>query len=305
VNKFHGKWLMAVLLSQIGYFAVIVFIISSMLVMGLNVTIHDLLSPLQDKGLIILSLLANFVVVPLFAFVLIYIFPLSSGLAAGLILVSIAAGAPSTPKVAEFTGGNIAFAVSLTLLMTVLTIVLMPFLVPYILEGIGMNPAKVAFNLVMFMLIPIIAGIMLRSRVPGVAGRMLPVLELISNASIGVIFLTFGILFFAHLKDLFGGPGGLEVAMIAVLFTVGALLIGYAMGGPDRSNRGVLAFGTGFRNITAVLVVITASYSSLDNDVLLMVLMVTIFSVIIVSAIVGLILKKRMDAEKRAGGMGS
>jgi predicted Na+-dependent transporter len=77
------------------------------------------------------------------------------------------------------------------------------------------------------------------------------------------------------------------------------------MGGPDRSNRGVLAFGTGFRNITAVLVVITASYSSLDNDVLLMVLMVTIFSVIIVSAIVGLILKKRMDAEKRAGGMGS
>lgn len=296
---------MAGILSQIGYFAVIVFIISSMLVMGLNVTIRDLLSPFRDRKLIFLSLLANFVVVPLFAFVLIYLFPLSSGLATGLLLVSIAAGAPSTPKVAEFTGGNIAYAVSLTLLMTILTIILMPFLVPYLMEGVGMNPTKVAVNLVMFMLIPILAGIVVRDRLPGVAGRALPVVELISNASIGVIFLTFGILFFAHLKELFGGPGGLEVAMIAIIFTVGALLIGYLMGGPDRSNRGVLAFGTGFRNITAVLVVITATFSSLDGDIILMVLMVTVFSVIIVSAIVGLILKKRMDAEKRAGGQGS
>jgi predicted Na+-dependent transporter len=296
---------MAGILSEIGYFAVIIFIISSMLVMGLNVTIRDLLSPFHDKKLIILSLLANFVVVPLFAFLLIYLFPLSSGLATGLVLVSIAAGAPSTPKVAEFTGGNIAYAVSLTLLMTILTIVLMPFLVPYLMEGVGMNPTKVAVNLVIFMLIPILAGIVMRNRVPGVAGRILPACELISNASIGVIFLTFGILFFAHLKDLFGGPGGLEVALIAILFTVGALLIGFLMGGPDRNNRGVLAFGTGFRNITAVLVVITATYSSLDNDILLMVLMVTIFSVIIVSAIVGLILKKRMDAGKSAGGTGS
>jgi len=88
--------------------------------MGLNVTIHDLLSPLHNKRLMILSLLANFVLVPLFAFILIYIFPISVEFAIGLMLVSIAAGAPSTPKVAEFTGGNIAYAVSLTLLMTIL-----------------------------------------------------------------------------------------------------------------------------------------------------------------------------------------
>ena len=252
---------MAGILPTIGYIAVLVFIITSMLVMGLNVTISDLLTPLHNKRLIILSLLANFVVVPLLAFVLIYIFPISSGLAAGLMLVAIAAGAPSTPKVAQFTGGNIAYAVSLTLLMTILTIVLMPFLVPLIMEGVGMNPTKVAVNLVVLMLIPILAGILMRSRVPRAAGRVLPVVEVISNASIGVIFLTFGIIFFAHLTDIFGGPGGLEVALIAILFTVGALLIGWLMGGPD--NRSTLAFGTGFRNVTAALVVITASFSEL------------------------------------------
>ena len=294
---------MAGLLYQIGYLAVILFIVTSMLVMGLNVTIRDLLSPLHNKKLIILSLLANFVVVPLFAFALIYIFPISAGLAAGLILVAIAAGAPSTPKVAEFTGGNIAYAVALTLLMTILTIVLMPFLVPYLMEGVGMNPAKVAFNLVMFMLVPILAGILLRDKLPGVSKRVLPIAEIVSNVSIGVIFLTFGIIFLTHLQVLFGGPGGLEVAFVAIVFTIGALLIGYFMGGPDQ--RGTLAFGTGFRNVTAALVVITASYSDLTNDIFLMVLMVTIFSVIIVSVIVGIIMKKRMDAEKRSKGTGS
>ena len=72
------------------------------------------------------------------------------------------------------------------------------------------------------------------------------------------------------------------------------------MGGTDHENRHVLAFSTGFRNITAALVVITASYSDLENDVFLMVLMVTLFSVIIVSAIVGILLKKQMDSRKQS-----
>jgi len=176
----------------------------------------------------------------------------------------------------------------------------MPLLVPYLMEGTGMDPSKVAFNLVVFVLIPIFAGIILRDRAHGVAGKVLNVAELISSLSIGIISLTYGILFLTHLKVLFGGPGGLQVALVALLFTVGALLIGYFMGGSDRESRGVLAFGTGFRNVTAALVVITASYSDPTNDILLMVLMVTIFSVIIVSTIVGLMLKKRMELEKNA-----
>lgn len=290
-------------LMVIGYIAVLAFIVSSMLVMGLRVTISDLFSPLKNKRLIILTLLANFVAVPLLAFVIIYIFPLSAGMAAGLILVAIAAGAPSTPKVAEFTGGNIAYAVSMTVLMTVVTIVLMPFLLPMLLEGVGMDPTKVIVNLIVLILIPLIAGILVRYKLPRVADTGAKVMEWVSNISIAVIFISFGIIFFSHLKELFGGSTGTGMVLVAIIFTVGALLIGYAMGGPGRETRGVLAFGTGFRNVTAALVVITATYSDAANDVMLMVLMVTIFSVIIVSAIVGLILRKRIKEGKlEAGG---
>jgi len=71
---------MANILLQIGYFAVIIFIITSMPVMGLNVTISDLISPHRNKRPMVLSLFANFVAVPLFAFILIYIFPSAGNL---------------------------------------------------------------------------------------------------------------------------------------------------------------------------------------------------------------------------------
>ena len=51
--------------------------------------------------------------------------------------------------------------------------------------------------------------------------------------------------------------------------------------------------------------VIFASFSDMANDVLLMVLMVTIFAIIIVSILIGIIFKKRMNAEKMVEGSGA
>jgi predicted Na+-dependent transporter len=75
------------------------------------------------------------ILVPLIAISLIILIPMNPELAAGLFLVSIAAGATLTGKVAQFTGGNVGQAVSLTIIMTIVTILLMPFLVPFILDG--------------------------------------------------------------------------------------------------------------------------------------------------------------------------
>jgi len=66
-----------------------------------------------------------------------------------------------------------------------------------------------------------------------------------------------------------------------------------------------LAFGAGFRNITAALVVVFAAFTDVQNDVFLMVLMVSIFAVIIVSILVGIIFKKQRDAGKKAKGSGA
>jgi hypothetical protein len=78
----------------------------------------------------------------------------------------------------------------------------------------------------------------------------------------------------------------------------------YQIGRFEKDSRQNPAFGAGFRNSTAAPVAVFAGFSKIENDVLLMVLMVTIFAIII-SILVGIILKKRLDAGKGAKGSGA
>jgi len=293
------------LLYDIGKVAIFTFVLASMFLTGLTVTIADLVAPFRNRRLVSISVVANFIIVPLIALILISIIPMSQELAAGLLLVSIAAGAPSTGKLAQLTGGEVARAVSLTILLTIITIIIMPFLVPFILEGAQADPLNVLASLVELILLPILIGTLIRSRSRSIAERLSPIVDIISNLSIAVIFLTFGVLFLARLGQIVTSTSGALAIFVAVVFTLLAMGVTYLLGGFERDARQDLAFGAGFRNITAALVVIFASFTNIQNDVLLMVLMVTIFSIIIIGIFVGIIFKKRMDAEKKARGSGA
>ena len=288
----------AQVLYGIGYFFIYVFVLSSMFLTGLSATLGDLLEPIRNRRILGLALLVNFILVPLLALVLIALIPMNEQLAGGLLLVSIAAGAPTTMKVAQVTGGNVARAVSLTIIMTMVTIVIMPLLLPIILPWAQADPLEVTRNLVVLILIPIILGLLLRSRSPALAGRLTPVMDWTSDISTAIILLTLGIVFLLRLGGFAGSSSGALAIPVAILFTLGALGLGYLLGGFSEGSREEIAFGAGSRNITAALVVIFASYSNARNDVLLMVLMVTAFSVIIISILVGIIYKRRWHDEE-------
>jgi BASS family bile acid:Na+ symporter len=283
-------------LYEIGYLAIFIFVLSSMFGTGLSATLGDLVAPFRNRRLLSLALLANFILVPLLALLLITLIPMSRQLAGGLLLVSIAAGAPSTGKVAELTGGNVARAVSLTILMTIVTIILMPLVMPFALPEAQADPLSVTVDLVVLILIPILIGLLLRSRSEPIGERLLPITTRISDISILVIFLTIGIVFLSRMGDFATSPSGAVAMFVAILFILGALGLGYLIGGLAGESREEIAFGAGFRNITAVLVVIFASFTKAGNDVLLMVLMITFFSVLIVSILVGIIYRRRYGA---------
>ncbi len=198
--------------------------------------------------------------------------------------------------------------------MTIVTIVLIPFLIPFILNGARTDSLYVMGNLVVLILIPILLGIAVRNRSEPLSARLEPVMDWASDISILVIFLTFGVIFFSRFGNIVSTGSGALAVFVAIFFTLAVIGITYLIG-RFEGNAGVdLALGAGFRNITAVLVVIFAvltniqkdsrvgifaGFMDIQNDVLLMVLMVTVFSIIIVSILVGILYKKRKDAEKK------
>ena len=149
--------------------AVVVFVVSSTLGVGLSLTVGQILAPLKNARLVVLSLAANFVLAPLVALGLWRVLGLDEPLGIGLLLCGLAAGAPFLIKLAEFAKADLAFAVGLMVLLMVVTVGYLPLALPFFLEGITVNPVKIARSLVVLMLIPLAVGLLVRARRPGAA----------------------------------------------------------------------------------------------------------------------------------------
>ena len=106
--------------------ATLVFGPSSMLATGLGLTVSEIITPLRNTRLVVLSLLANFVLMPLAAVALATLLRLDQPLGVGLLLLGTAAGAPFLPKLAQIAKGNLAFGVGLMVLLMVVTVGYLP-----------------------------------------------------------------------------------------------------------------------------------------------------------------------------------
>ena len=81
--------------------AMIAFVLSSMVAMGLGLTVSQIFAPLRRARLVGLSLVANFVLMPVAALGLAALLRLDEPLGVGLLLLGTAAGAPFLPKLAQ------------------------------------------------------------------------------------------------------------------------------------------------------------------------------------------------------------
>ena len=248
--------------------AVIGFVVSSTLGVGLSLTVGEILAPLKNARLVALSLAANFVLAPLAALGLWRALGLDEPFGIGLLLCGLAAGAPFLIKLAEFAKADLAFAVGLMVLLMVVTVGYLPLALPFLVEGITVNPAKIAQSLVVLMLIPLAAGLLVRARWPDAAARIRPAVGWLSNVSmILVVTLTTA----AHFKSVLSVFGTFGV-LAAGAYTVVCVGIGWLLGGPGTGTRRVVALGTAQRNTAAAFVVAGQNFD--DPKVIVMITVV-------------------------------
>jgi predicted Na+-dependent transporter len=81
--------------------SVLVFVVSSMLAMGLSLTTSQIIEPLKDVKLVLLALVVNFVAVPLVVWGIQAVMDLDQDICTGLVLMATAAGPPFLPKLAQ------------------------------------------------------------------------------------------------------------------------------------------------------------------------------------------------------------
>ena len=263
------------ILSKAATVAMLSFVVSSMLAMGAGLTVPQIAEPLRNARLVILTLLANFVVMPLGALALAKVLWLDEPLGIGLLLLGCAAGAPFLPKLAELAKGNLAFAVGAMVLLMVVTIGYLPVVLPLLLPGVTVDPWQIARSLLLLMLLPLVIGLGLKAYYGDLAARVKPALDWISNVSLILLVCLITAANIDKVLQVFGTRG----ILAGILFIALGLGTGWLLGGPEADTKRVMALGTGQRNIAAALVVASQSFS--EPKVVVMVIVVAIVGLVV------------------------
>src|SRR6476660_709544 len=132
------------LLNNASNVAMLSFVVSSMLAMGLGLLIGHIVEPLRNVRLVVLGLVANFILMPLGAFLLAWVLRLDEQFGIGLLVLGCAAGAPFLPKLAELAKGNLAFSVGAMVLLMVVTVAYLSLVITLLLPGVTVQPWDIA-----------------------------------------------------------------------------------------------------------------------------------------------------------------
>lgn len=256
--------------------SVLVFVITSMLAMGLSLTVAKIIKPLKNTRLVILALIANFILVPLLALLILQVIPLETGLATGLIIMATAAGAPFLPKLAQTAKGNVAFSVGLMVLLMVITVVYLPLVLPLLLPGVEVDAMGIARSLVIMMLTPLAIGLFVNSRYQATAKSLYP--HMSQASSVGLIMLIVSGLLLGF-SDIIGVIGTGTILAIAIFLVVG-LLIGYLLAGKEAGIKSVLGLGTAQRNLSAAFLVAIQNFGN-DPNVLVMIMVTGLLGLVL------------------------
>jgi len=280
-------------ISEVLWFAglagLLVYAVTMSLAMGFALPGSRIIDAARQPVLLLPLLIVNFILVPIAAYLLVYFFGIPAGASAGLILISVSAGAPSLFGFLQKTGGTMARIAPLLAVLGVITVFYIPLILPFLLPGQDPDPVMIAVYLVLLMLIPLAAALYLRPRHEAAAARWAPRMDKLSWIAFAVVIITLLALF---ITAFFQIPGTMSV-FAALLLTLLSFCAGYAAGGADRDIRQVFAQGTAQRNLAAALIVAILVFR--DESVV---------AIVLITGLIGLvpfvILRWKMKREAKA-----
>jgi BASS family bile acid:Na+ symporter len=229
------------------------FLITAMLSVGLQTTAGDLHSLTGSKGLLLRTLFANFVAVPIIGIVLVRILPLTPDAAIALLLLACTPGGISALQFTTKIKGASLFAGSSAFLLTFTAVFLSPALVALVLPGdisVTIPYGRALLFVIVFLLVPLVAGTLVRIRWERPAEKLSKICAILS----AVIFTVVLVLIMDLRKEAMYAVGK-EALFYMLIFIILSMAVGWFMGGPAKETRPVLATVTGMRHVALCLLI--------------------------------------------------
>lgn len=256
---------------------VLVFTVSNLASMGLQVNIPPVLKTVRNPRFLVLVLVWGWVVGPALGYLITRVLPLAEPFAAVVLLTSLAPCAPFLPPMVEKARGDVDFAGAFIPAAAVGTVVFMPLFAPQLIHGLTLSALSLAKPLVLTVLIPLLAGAVLRTYAAPWAAKLFKPVKALAGLSTALTVLFCILLYSRRMLDT---AGSFALASMT-LFMLVMGLITYRFGfGLKQSERSVMCLGMGSRNIAAVLAGVLAIPNG-DPRMTAMVIMWTLWSFVL------------------------
>lgn len=228
--------------------------------LGMHARIPDIAYLFRRPGLLLRSLVAMNVVMPLFAAAVVAVLDLHPAVEIALVALAVSPVPPILPKKQVGAGGTASEVIGLLASAAVLAIVLVPAVVDLFGQAFGVTahvPAgRVARVVLITVLVPLSAGVLVGRFLPDLASRIAHPVSRSATVLLVVALLPVLIRVWPLLIEMIGNG---TLAVLA-LFTLVGVAVGHLLGGPDPNNRTVLALASGTRHPGVALAVASTTF---------------------------------------------
>lgn len=243
-----------------GYITILLGVV--MFGMGLTLKAVDFKIIFTKPLPVLIGVCAQFIIMPLVAFVIAKLLNLPAELAAGLVLLGCVPGGTASNVMVYLAKGNVPLSIAMTSVSTLLAPIMTPLLL-LMLAGQWMPVDAVAMfmSIVQVIIVPIVLGLAIKKFFPVAVEKSLTVLPLISVAAIITIVAAV-----VSGNSATIAASGLLIFTAVMLHNGFGLLLGYFAGkvlGQDEVNRRAIAIEVGMQNSGLGVALATAHFGPL------------------------------------------
>ena len=236
-----------------------------MFALGLGLTGADFLRVAKQPKDFFVGAISQVILLPIIAFVLVKLWPISPELAVGVMIIAAAPGGVTSNILTSFAKGDVALSISLTAIISLLSVITIPFIVVLSLSLLGVeNISKdislvsMALNMFLIVTVPVILGMLFRKFASNAAIKFESVAKKVS-AVLFVIVLLGAILAEKENIVSYFAQAGLITLILNVVMMIVAFYVAQIMG-TGIAQKKCIAIECGLQNGTLAIFVATTLF---------------------------------------------
>jgi len=239
-----------------------------MLGLGMGLTVRDFLRVINNPKDFIVGLICQLILLPIVAYILIITLRTPVELALGVMIIAAAPGGVTTNVLTKFAKGDVALSVSLTAVISLISIISVPFIVFQSAKLLGISNISeeitmtgIAIKMAGVVTVPVILGMIIRKFAENFISSNISIIEKITAF---LFLIVFSAIWIEERENIFSylAQAGLVTLLLNVVMMVIAYYIAKSFATGIKQRR-CIAIECGLQNGTLAVFVATQIFSDI------------------------------------------